>query len=152
MARVVQSGLSNKGLEMQPYRRHAGVPESAGFTLIELMIAVAVVAILGSIAYPSYLQYVLRSNRVAAQGVMTDLATRQHQFFIDTRGYAGTVAGLRASVPADVAAKYTITIALDGGPPPGFALTATPQGRQADERCGTMTIDQAGAKTPADCW
>jgi len=137
---------------MSPYRRHAGVPESAGFTLIELMIVVAVVAILGSIAYPSYLQHVLRSNRAAAQGVMTDLATRQHQFFVDTRGYAGSLDALRAAVPDDVAAKYTITVALDAGPPAGFTLTATPQGRQADERCGTMTIDQAGAKTPADCW
>lgn len=137
---------------MNPYRRHAGVPESAGFTLIELMIAVAIVAILASVAYPSYVQYVLRSNRAAAQGAMTDLASRQQQFFVDTRSFAGTVAGLRASVPADVAANYTITIALDAGPPAGFTLTATPQGRQASDTCGTMTIDEAGAKTPADCW
>ena len=137
---------------MNSCRRPCGTSASAGFTLIELMITVAIVAILASVAYPSYVQYVLRSNRAAAQGVLTDLASRQQQFLVDTRGFAGTVAGLRASVPADVAANYTITIALDAGPPAGFTLTATPQGRQAAEACGTMTIDEAGAKTPANCW
>ncbi|TXL68725.1 type IV pilin protein [Zeimonas arvi] len=137
---------------MNPCSRPRRTPAIAGFTLIELMITVAIVAILASVAYPSYVQYVLRSNRAAAQGVMTDLASRQHQFFVDTRAYSGTVAGLRTSVPADVAANYTITIALDAGPPAGFTLTATPQGKQASEACGTLTIDEAGAKAPADCW
>lgn len=137
---------------MKPSRRSPSATGSAGFTLIELMVAVVVVAILASIAYPSYLQHVRRTHRAAAQGVMTDLATRQHQFFVDTRGYAGTVAALRTAVPADVAARYNVTIAAVAGPPPGFTITATPIGEQAADSCGTLTINAAGAKAPANCW
>jgi len=137
---------------MKPSRRSPAAAGSAGFTLIELMIAVAVVAILASIAYPSYLEHVRRTHRAAAQGVMTDLATRQHQFFVDTRSYAGTVVALRTAVPADVASRYNIAIATVAGPPPGFTITATPIGTQVADTCGTLSINAAGAKTPANCW
>jgi type IV pilus assembly protein PilE len=124
----------------------------AGFTLIELMVVVAIVAILASVAYPSYAAYLLRSNRAAAQGVMMDLATRQHQFFLDTRRYGETVAALRGSVPSDVAAKYVVATAVEPGPPPGFVITAVPTGGQAADTCGTLSIDAAGQKLPAACW
>jgi type IV pilus assembly protein PilE len=123
-----------------------------GFTLIELMIVVAVVAILASVAYPSYAAHVLRANRAAAQGLMTDLATLQHQFLLDTRGYGESVAALRSSVPSDVAAKYNITIAATAGPPPAFTISAVPKASQAADTCGTLSIDAAGAKLPAACW
>jgi type IV pilus assembly protein PilE len=124
----------------------------AGFTLIELMVVMAVVAILASVAYPSYAAYLLRSNRTAAQGVMTDLATRQHQFFLDTRGYGASVAALRSSVPSDVAAKYEVRVLTEAGPPPGFTISAVPKAGQAADPCGTLSIDAAGVKSPASCW
>jgi type IV pilus assembly protein PilE len=124
----------------------------AGFTLIELMIVLAVVAILASIAYPSYAAYLMRSSRAAAQAVMTDLATRQHQFFLDTRGYGASVAALRSSVPADVAAKYDVAVTTQPGPPPGFVITAVPRAGQAADTCGTLSLDAAGVKVPASCW
>ena len=137
---------------MNPYCRVRKAPRSTGFTLIELMITVAVVGILAAVAYPSYTEHVRRSHRATAQGLLSDLATRQHQFFVDTRGYAADVTALRTSVPADVAARYDVTVSLVGGPPPGFTLTAAPKGSQASDKCGTMTIDAAGAKSPAECW
>ncbi|MEO6271531.1 MAG: type IV pilin protein [Lautropia sp.] len=133
--------------------RHGGsVTSAAGFTLIELMIVLAVVAILSTIAYPSFAAYVLRANRAAAQGLMTDLASRQHQFFLDTRGYGASVAALRSSVPDDVAAKYDVAVTTQLGPPPGFVISAVPRAGQAADVCGTLSIDAAGVKAPATCW
>jgi type IV pilus assembly protein PilE len=65
-----------------------------GFTLIELMITVAIVAILAAIAYPSYTQYVIRGHRAAAQAEMMDIANRQQQFFLANRVYASSLADL----------------------------------------------------------
>jgi type IV pilus assembly protein PilE len=130
------------------------VPASRGFTLIELMIAVAIVAILATIAYPSYQEYVRRSNRSAAQSVMLDVAARQHQYLLDTRGYANSLGTLGTSVPPDVARHYTIATVLEAGPPPGFRVTATPVGSQTADRCGNLAVDRAGQKTAdaANCW
>jgi type IV pilus assembly protein PilE len=129
-----------------------GRPTNGGFTLIELMIVVAVVALLASMAYPSYIAYAQRANRAAVQGVMTDLATLQHQFFLDTRAYGTSVAALRSIIPSDVAARYEVTVAALAGPPPGFLISAVPKASQASDPCGTLSIDAAGAKLPAACW
>ena len=126
--------------------------KAGGFTLIELMVVVAIVGILGAVAYPSYVEHVNRGRRAVAQGVLSDFATRQHQFFVDTRGYAASLAALRVSVPADVSAHYDITVATTAGPPPGFTFTATPKGKQSSDKCGALTIDAAGARTPSGCW
>lgn len=127
---------------------------SRGFTLIELMIAVAIVAILAVVAYPSYQEHVRRSNRAAAQSVMLDIAARQHQHLLDTRSYADSLGTLGVTVPADVTRHYTIATVQEAGPPPGFRVTATPTGAQARDRCGTLGVDRAGQKTAAsaDCW
>jgi len=80
-----------------------------GFTLIELMITIVIVAILASIAIPSYRQYVIRGNRTAAQAVMMELATRQQQYFVANRVYAeGDETGndLGFSLPPEVADNY----------------------------------------------
>ncbi|MFP5407235.1 MAG: type IV pilin protein, partial [Gammaproteobacteria bacterium] len=67
---------------MNAFPRPLRAAGSDGFTLIELMIVVAVVGILATVAYPSYTAQVMRSHRASAQGLMTDMATRQHQFFV----------------------------------------------------------------------
>jgi type IV pilus assembly protein PilE len=144
--------METRILRRQERCHGAGARPVTGFTLIELMVVLAVVGILAAIAYPSYATYVMRSNRAAAQAVMTDLATRQHQFFLDARAYGDSVAGLRTSVPADVAAKYDITVTRQPGPPPGFLISAVPKAGQAADTCGTLSIDAAGARLPATCW
>jgi type IV pilus assembly protein PilE len=126
-----------------------------GFTLIELMITVAVVAILAAIAYPSYQEHVRKSRRAAAQGVLMDVASRQQQIFVDSRAYAADLAGTGASVPVNVQAVYAVSVAASAATPtqpPAFVAMATPTGGQAEDRCGTLTINQAGVKTPAGCW
>lgn len=124
-----------------------------GFTLIELMITVAIVAILVAVALPSYNSYVLKSNRAEAQAYLMAVASRQQQFMIDTRAYAA-LADVGVPAPANVSKSYTLALTTVAGPPPTFVLTATPKTAQASEACGTISINQAGTKTAAKtgCW
>jgi type IV pilus assembly protein PilE len=123
-----------------------------GFTLIELMIAVAVVGILAAIALPAYNSQMRKSRRADAQATLMNVAARQQQTLLDTRAYAANLAALGVAVPASVTPFYTVTVAVGAGAAPSFTATATPQGGQALDSCGTLTIDQNGVKAPANCW
>lgn len=136
-------------------KKHSFPRKRNGFTLIELMITVAIIAILASIAYPSYQQYIIRSKRSAAQAQMMDIANRQQQFLLANRSYA-TKDALTASgytLPAEVAANYGYTITLQDPTAtevPSFLLTFRPTGSQAGD--GDLTLDNQGVKTPAGKW
>lgn len=123
-----------------------------GFTLIELMITVAIVGILSAIAYPSYTQYMIRANRAAAQAEMMDIANRQQQFLFTDRGYASktTLEASGYSLPSDVSSKYSYAIVIGTGTVPSYTLTFTPIGPQASD--GNLMLTSEGAKTPADKW
>ena len=131
-----------------------------GFTLIELMIVVAIVGIIAAIAYPAYAQYVVKTNRSAAQSFILGVANKQEQYMLDARVYADALNTLDITTPSEVSANYTITIAGVTTAPPEYSIVATPTGSQLtkDARCGTLTINQAGEKkingtgTVADCW
>lgn len=120
---------------------------NSGFTLIELMITVAIVAILAAVAYPSYKQYVIRANRSEAQAYLMDLSQRQQQYLMDARAYADSETTLGASQPNRVADNYTITITVGSGLPPSFTITATPKSGTVQSGDGNLSINQAGAKT-----
>ncbi len=128
-----------------------------GFTLIELMITVAVVAILVSIAYPAYQNHLRKGHRAAAQSEMLKLADRQAQYLLDARNYAvgaGAPAELNVTLPADVSARYTISItnASNGdtpSTPPTYTITATPIAGGSQESDGALTLTHTGAKTRA---
>ncbi len=125
---------------------------SRGFSLIELMIAVAIVSILVAVAYPAYNSYIDRGHRAAAQAVMMDIVNKQQQYLLDRRAYTDDVSDLGIAIPADVSSRYTITIEADNDAPPTFTVSAAPAGVQSDDKCGTMTIDNASVKSPSDCW
>ena len=84
------------GSMMPPTLSRSGSPRRRlrGFTLIELMIAVAVVAILAAIGYPSYTEHIRKSRRATAQAALMDLASRQQAYLLDRRAYAGFFGGL----------------------------------------------------------
>jgi len=128
-----------------------------GFTLVELIIAVAVVAILARIAYPSYIEYLKRGNRSAAQSLMLDLANREQQYLLDNRAFLGGGASavttlIPSGVPQEVSAYYTVTITATGGPPPTFEVNATPKAGTVMAGETAFTIDQDGTKLPAGKW
>lgn len=138
-----------------------------GFTLIELMIAVAVIGVLAAVAYPSYLGQIRKSNRSAAQQFMADVASREQQLLLDRRSYvavAGTAdfpnaptaanPGINLVVPTSTSGRYTFTVAApaptSSAPLPTFTITATAVGKQAAD--GNLTLDSGGNKTPANKW
>lgn len=123
-----------------------------GVTLIELLVAVALVAILAGVAYPAYTRHLVRSHRASAQAVLSDIAQRQQQFLVDNRAFATTPAALGITVPADVAARYGFQITVDPSMPPAWTATATPQAGSAQAVDGTLSITSEGRRLPADKW
>jgi type IV pilus assembly protein PilE len=134
----------------------------SGFTLIELMITVAVVAILASIAYPSYQNYVLSSRRAEAQADMLEMQLGMEKWRANRASYRSDATPSAKGVattntPANAGYggtnsyyTYTITDTTESA----YIITATPQGAQtADSNCTPLTLNQSGAQTPSSgCW
>ena len=121
-----------------------------GFTLIELMVTLVIVAILASIALPSYQQHVIRGRRSGAKAAMMDLANREQQYLLANRTYADTTAltALGYTPPTEVSSYYSWAVSAPTSTT--FTITFTPTGAQASD--GALTLDQAGDKTPAAKW
>ena len=133
--------------------------KQTGFTLIELMITVAVIAILAAVAMPSYREYVLRGNRLEAQSLLSDAAARQERWRAQNGSYTTDTTKLQLPFGANSEhGFYTLSIALVGS---GYLMTATRSGSQtSDSKCGEFTLSDLGAKsikagTPGSkdlCW
>lgn len=123
-------------------------PKAAGFSLLELMIVVAIVAILAAIAYPNYQQYIVRNNRAAAQQYLLEVSSLQHQFILDTRTYSATLTALGSTPIVRVSDNYTVTIGgVDNtASPPTFTLQAAPIAGTPQAGSDTLTVNHLGQK------
>ena len=132
--------------------------DQKGFTLIELMIVVAIVGILAAIAYPSYQQHVLRSWRSTASGCVLALAQSMERQFTANMTYLAAVPANGCTAENGMAARYNIGLAA-AATANTYTIQAVPQGAQvSDTLCGTLSINQIGTRaetgtgTVQQCW
>ena len=137
-----------------------------GFTLIEAMITVAIIAILAAVAYPSYEEYVRRGQRAEARTTMLEAAQYMQRFYAandryDTQRDGRTAVALPSSLatsPSSGTKRYDISLrAVDST---SYTLQAVPAGSMVGDRCGTYTLTSTSARgvtsgataTVAECW
>ncbi|OYY73391.1 MAG: hypothetical protein B7Y40_09205 [Gammaproteobacteria bacterium 28-57-27] len=141
---------------------------SKGFTLIEVMIVVAIIGILAAIAYPSYQEHVINSKRGAAVSCLMEQVQFMERFYTTNLRYDQTTAGVAVALPAggcraslETAPATSYLFSFVAAPTArAYTIQAVPQGRQAarDTSCGTLTINQVGVKTESGtqdvryCW
>lgn len=140
-----------------------------GFNLIELLVVVAIIGIISSVAYPSYVQHIVNTKRAASTSMLMQIADRQQQFFMDNKTFTANLTNLgfgadplvigddgRELAAGDALSVYTISLSNVGVT--AWTATATPLYGQLsrDTECGDMALTQAGVKSNSgsgtDCW
>lgn len=148
--------------EMADNGKKAGVRAFGGFTLVELMIVVAIIGILAAVALPAYQQSVRSSGRAEAQSLLLRIAANQERFYSDNNSYSTNADPLSSPAVATLASEsglYEVAVAACATATIStcFVATATPQGDQAADSCTTLTITNTGLKastgdTVDNCW
>ncbi|MGP1667059.1 MAG: type IV pilin protein [Rhodanobacter sp.] len=130
-------------------QRGLAVTRMRGFTLVELMIVLAIIAILAAIALPTYGRYAYRAHRVDGQEMLLRIANAQERFYA-TNNYYGSLNDIGyTSVESEKGYYLAKTDVADGSTAAqAYTATVTPQNAQVKDVCGELTINSAGVKKP----
>jgi type IV pilus assembly protein PilE len=135
-------------------RHYTGRRQVMGFSLIEIMVVVAIIGIIAAIAWPSYREYVIKGRREAGKTCLLQAAQRMERFYTTSLAY--NAAGSPTVFPCDPEAARFYTISVSNVQARDYLLSAVPQSSQLaqDTRCGTLTVSAAGTKAPTTtgCW
>ena len=124
---------------------------STGFSLIEMMVVVAIIGILSAIALPSYNDHMRKTRRTAGAACALAVAQQAERFYTTNMTYVGFAANTGICEPKALE-FYTVTAGTPAAKT--YTISAAPKGAQSGDSCGTLTVNQAGAKTPTtgNCW
>lgn len=144
--------------------------KQSGFSLVELMIVVAIVGMIAAFAYPSYLEQIAKTRRADCSGALAGLSNAMERFFTVNSTYLGAAAGgantgapavFRPTCPSDGGGAATYNLTIQAATGSTYTLNAAPTGAQTGDKCGTMTLGNTGLKgvtgqhtgiTWQDCW
>lgn len=139
-----------------------GLYASAGFTLLELVVVLAIIGLLVTLALPGYQRSVRAGARAEGQSLLLQVAANQERFYIDNNAYSASANPLQISAPLSLLSesglyKVEVTACAAGTLANCFIATATPQGRQANDDCGALTLSSTGFKgaiggSVENCW
>ena len=127
---------------MKPCMRHT----RRGFTLIELMVALAVAAILAAVAFPSYQGQVAKGRRADGKQALVELAQKLERFYTERGTFAGASLGAGGLYPLLSSGGY-YSLAITSQTADGFTLTATPRSNQVGDACGTLGYNHLGDRS-----
>lgn len=122
---------------------------SQGFTLIELVIAIAIVSIISAIAFPAYERYKLKGYRMDAISNLTTKAVLQENWLAENGRYTNDIDEIGGATSKEDHYSIALTVPVDGST---FSITATTKNSQVNDNddCKTFTVDNIGRKTAKD--
>lgn len=146
---VCRKRVGQRKVKVETSHMECRMQNSKGFTLVELMIAVAIIGILAAIALPAYNNYVTQARRTEAQSFMHELAMRQERYRATSSSYAST-----SQISANVDSLDYYSFSVVSPTATTYIIRGSAVGSQAtaDSTCSTLDLDQAASRSPASCW